>query len=150
MNVLEPESDLTPAVVREGFDAFNRGDLTSVLSWIAPDCQWEENQAGGFPGLDPVYVGAEGFRKWAEDTRAAWIHLESHPEDVAEVATPDGPSFVVATRLAARGRHNLEVDWLLFNVIWTRDGFGVRRRIYFDRDEAFAWAARPSTSLESP
>ena len=61
-----------------------------------------------------------------------------------------GPTFVVESRLAARGRHDIEVDWVLFNVLWTRDAEEiVRRRIYFDRDEAFAAAAQDSNSFNA-
>jgi ketosteroid isomerase-like protein len=127
--------------VLAGFEAFGRGDWQLVQDWLSPDCRWEENALGGFPGLDPVYIGRDGFAKWMRDTREAWDAIESVAEEVVEVQTPAGPSFVVQSRLAARGRQNIEVDWVLFNVFWTRNAELVRRRIYFDREEAYAAAA---------
>ncbi|GAC1435456.1 MAG: hypothetical protein NVSMB51_05020 [Solirubrobacteraceae bacterium] len=138
------------ARVRNGFDAFSRGDASFVEEWLAPDCRWEENNAGGFPGLDPVYVGPDGFRKWVNDMGSTWDLIESVAEDVIEVPGADGPSFVCQTRLFGRGRQGIEVGWLLFNVLWTHAGEAVTlRRVSFDLEEALAWAARPSSDFET-
>lgn len=136
------------ALVRAGVDAFTNGDPEFVISRLASNCVWEENQLGGFPGLDPVYVGPSGFQKWMDDTREAWLHMQAIATDVIEMETPEGPSFVVELRLAARGQHDVEVDWILFNVLWARDDLTlVRRRVYFDRDEALAAAAIPNSEI---
>jgi ketosteroid isomerase-like protein len=134
--------------VREAFDAFGRGDFESVIELFDAATKWEENQAGGFPGLDPLYVGPAGIRKWMHDTREAWQSIESLVEDLEEVQTIDGPSFVVTTQLRARGRQDIEVDMSLYNVFWTSGDHLLRRRIYFDRDEAIAAAAQPSRDLD--
>lgn len=135
--------------VRAGFDAWSKGDWRYVQSRLADDALWEENQTGGFPGLDRVYVGPEGFAKWLTDTREAWDAIESTATEIVEVATPSGPSFVAETHLTTRGRDTIAVDWKLFNVLWTRDAEVItRRRIYFDRDEALAAAAIPSEEID--
>jgi ketosteroid isomerase-like protein len=134
--------------VRQAFEAFGRGDFESVVELFDAATKWEENQAGGFPGLDPLYVGPAGFRKWMHDTRDAWQALKSLVEDLHEVRTIDGPSFVVTTRLRARGRQDIEVGMSLYNVFWASDDRLLRRRIYFDRAEAIAAAALPSRDLD--
>jgi ketosteroid isomerase-like protein len=136
--------------VRAGFEAFGRGDWTFVQDLLSPDCKWEENHVQGFPGLDPVYVGRDGLAKWMQDTRELWQTIESEAEDVVEVQNPDGPAFVVSTRLSARGRQEIEVKWVLFNVLWTRRAKAlVRRRIYFDRDEALGAATLSQSEIEA-
>src|SRR5215211_6122423 len=133
----EGRSQLAQRVL-DGFAAFSRGDWQSVLRFLSPDCKWEENHAGGFPGLSRVYVGHDGLRKWMSDTREAWEAIQSEAEDIVEVDTAEDPSFVVFTRLRGRGRQEIDVDMFLYNVFWTRAGKGVRRRVYFDREEALA------------
>jgi ketosteroid isomerase-like protein len=132
--------------VREGFEAFGRGDFEYILDFLGPDSLWEESQAS-FPGLDPVYVGREGFRKWMEDLREVWDAIESRPAEVHELPTDEGPSFVVKTELHARGRQEIEVGWTLYNVLWTTGTQIRRRRIYFDEDEAFAEARLTNSEI---
>jgi hypothetical protein len=120
------------------------------VEWLSPQCKWEENQVGGFPGLDRIYLGREGFHQWIDDTRDAWTLLESRIEEIVEVETAAGTTFVVHTRLSGRGRQDIEVDWLLFNVLWTdRAGALVRRRVYFDRAEALEQAALTASEIET-
>jgi ketosteroid isomerase-like protein len=147
-DVLDSGDPIHVERVRAGFEAFGRGDWQFVQDWLSPDCQWEENPSGGFPGLDPVYIGRDGFAKWMRDTREAWDAIESVAEEIVEVQTPAGPTFIVQSRLAARGRQNIEVDWVLFNVLWTRNAEAVvRRRVYFDREEAYAAAALSESEI---
>jgi ketosteroid isomerase-like protein len=133
----------------EGFVAFSRGDWKAILAFLSPDCKWEENQAMGFPGLDRVYYGHEGLRKWVQDTREVWEAIKSEPEDIIEVPTEADPSVVVVTRLSGQGRQEIHVGMLVYNVFWSRTGKAVRRRIYFDRDEAFAQAALSDQQIET-
>ncbi len=136
-------------LVLDGFDAFGRGDWESIMPVLSPDCKWEENQAGGFPGLDRLYRGHDGLRKWMRDTREAWEAIRSEAEDIIEVETAEDPSFVVFTRLRGRGRQDIRVDMLLYNVLWSHAGKAIRRRIYFDREEALAQAALTDREIEA-
>jgi hypothetical protein len=128
-------------LVQRGFDQFTSGD-ESFLTFIHPDCRWEENQLMGFPGLDDVYLGPDGVRRWMSDTRDVWAKLRCIVEEVSPL---DG-SVVVAARLSAVGEHDAHADMRLYNVFWERDGMTIRRQIYFDRDEAFKAAARRERS----
>ncbi len=143
-----PDDPIGRELVRAGFEAFGRGDWSFVQGLLSADCKWEENRAEGFPGLDRVYIGPEGFAKWMHDTHEAWNAIELRAEEVAELAGLAGPTFVVATRLSARGRPSAELDWVLFNVLWTRNAEAVvRRRVYIDREEAFAHAKQSEAEL---
>ena len=43
--------------------AFNEGDVDAMVAELDPNVEWEEQP---IPGVDPVYHGHEGFRRWAE------------------------------------------------------------------------------------
>jgi len=147
---MEAEGDSPLAqIVLDGFAAFSRGDWESMIPFLSPDCKWEENQAGGFPGLSRVYVGHDGLRKWMRDTRDVWEAIRSEAEEIIEVETAEDPSFVVFTRLTGRGRQEIRVDMVLYNVFWTRAGKGVRRRVYLDREAALAQAALTDREIEA-
>jgi ketosteroid isomerase-like protein len=60
-------------LVREGFDAWNRGDLQWILDHTSPD--WEWRPAGVFPGTDAVYRGKEGFAKFWNTFREPWENI---------------------------------------------------------------------------
>jgi ketosteroid isomerase-like protein len=48
--------------LQAAYDAWNRGDLQSVLDRLHPDVKWEENP-DVYPGLDRSYHGHDGFLK---------------------------------------------------------------------------------------
>jgi ketosteroid isomerase-like protein len=128
---------------RRGFEAFTGGDTDAMLRLLHPDVVWEENQAMGFAGLARRYHGHAGVLQWVADTKEVWESLESHVEG----ALVESEGFVIVTRLTARGRQSIEVDMLVYNVFWSRDGLACRRRFYFDRDEAVAAARVAETDL---
>jgi ketosteroid isomerase-like protein len=47
-------------IAKAAYDAWNKGDLESVLDRLHPDVEWEQN-AQVYQGLDPVYHGHERF-----------------------------------------------------------------------------------------
>ena len=50
-------------VVRRIARAFNKGDVDAIVAELDPNVEWEEQP---IPGIDPVYHGHEGVRRWAE------------------------------------------------------------------------------------
>jgi ketosteroid isomerase-like protein len=74
-------------VTRRAYAAYNRGDLDAVLATMHQDVVWEENHpVFGFVGLDPVYAGHEGVRRWWEATREMWKTVEAEIHEI----TPAG------------------------------------------------------------
>jgi ketosteroid isomerase-like protein len=77
-------------VVREAFQAFNRGDLDAALKRMHPDIEWETLDA--FPDAGK-YRGREEVRKfwetWRKTFRGFRLHLEK--------CVPVGDHYVLAT-----------------------------------------------------
>src|ERR1700737_3761108 len=48
-------------MVRESYEAWNRGDVVAILEDFHPDCEFFVS--GAVPGLDSVFRGREGIRK---------------------------------------------------------------------------------------
>jgi ketosteroid isomerase-like protein len=110
--------------------------MGELVALIDPQCDWEEDPAVGWPDMDPVYVGPDGFRKWVEDLRDLWEHIESTVTGVEDF----GDVAVVDTVVRARARQDLETDWHVYNVIWFKDGCAIRRRVFTDHADAVATA----------
>lgn len=127
-------------LVRGALDAFSRGDVDAILRHIHAECEWEENSARGFAGLDRSYREPAGVRRWIADTHRIWGSLVSTVEDVVV----GSHAAVVAIRLQARGRQEIDVDMMAYDVIWPRGRMIIRRRYYNDRAEAVAAADLPA------
>ncbi|GAC1469034.1 MAG: hypothetical protein PVSMB1_17650 [Gemmatimonadaceae bacterium] len=123
---------------------FTEGNPEQLVEIIHPDCRWEEDLALGWPGLDPLYSGPQGVRRWIEAVREAFVDIEAIAERVEEYDY----AVVIVTRLRARASQGVEVEWpRMYNVIWWRDDLGVRRRLYADYDEAVVAANTDERSI---
>jgi ketosteroid isomerase-like protein len=119
-------------VVRSAFDAWNRGDLDSVLAHLDADVEWEENP-DVYPGLDRVYRGHAGFLKRQRDAFDAWEWFRVEDQEFIDA----GDYVVAALRLKAKGRHSgIEVEMSVCDCFTFRDEKVVRHRVFTDRDEA--------------
>jgi ketosteroid isomerase-like protein len=59
--------------------AFNEGDVDAMVAELDPNVEWEEQP---IPGVDPVYHGHEGFRRWAEAIMGrGWPRCKSTSKD---------------------------------------------------------------------
>lgn len=117
-------------LARVSTDACNRGDVEAVLALCHPE--FEYHTSGDFLGLDRVYRGHDGFRKFERDFRGAWESLSvvvqelyDHRDQVAVLAT-----------FEARGRDGMTVRRRIANVTTYRDGFAVRTDAYADWEQA--------------
>jgi ketosteroid isomerase-like protein len=74
--------------IREGYEAWNRGDLDHTLAVLSPDVEWLTSAS--FPGVQPVYCGHDGFREFWKHLHEPWesihVEIESYERD-GEVAT---------------------------------------------------------------
>jgi ketosteroid isomerase-like protein len=52
------------------YDAWNRDDMDAMLATFRAD--FEFVTSGTFPGLDPVYAGDDGFRRFWHDFSETW------------------------------------------------------------------------------
>ena len=107
-------------LVRQTHAAWNQGDMDAMLAVLHPD--FEFVTSGAFPGLDPVYAGHDGFKRFWRDFRGAWqsLHLAIH-----ELRECDERVIALVT-FKARGRDGLEVTRQTGSVWAFRDGLTVR------------------------
>jgi ketosteroid isomerase-like protein len=122
-------------IVRRILDARNRRDMDTVMSYAAPDIEFDLSaSAGTFAG---VYRGHQSLlRLWA-----AWSEVFSHMHWEAEELIDAGEAVVVPVRFHARGRGSgVETVTRAVHVYWLRDGQVVRYRQLPDRATAFAAA----------
>jgi ketosteroid isomerase-like protein len=70
-------------LVRETFEAWNRGDLESVLESLSPE--WEWHPARLFPGTDAVYHGKEGFVRFWNTFREPWETIRVEIERIEDL-----------------------------------------------------------------
>jgi len=121
-------------VVRRIERAFNEGDIEAILAQLHPAVEWEEQF---IPGVDPVYRGREGVRRWAEAVfavRDEWDSLEAHVEKFHEVAD----AVIAATRVEGVSRSSkARVPMRVHDVYTFKAGKVVRRQLFQTEGEAF-------------
>ena len=119
-------------LMRRGYEAFNRGDIDDVVDALAgPDCEFIP--AGLLPGVEEVYRGPDGFRRFAS---LFWEGFDDPRVEVDDLV--DAGDQVLAT-VTNRGRGKVSgVDvarttW----AVWTiRDGKVIRGQAFESRAEA--------------
>jgi ketosteroid isomerase-like protein len=109
-------SEETLELARRGYAAWSTGDLETMLSTLDEDVEFRTS--GVFPGLEPVYRGHDGMRKFWEDFRSPWESLRIVMDHFRE----SGDQIVALYRFEAVGRDGLKVHREAANVITLRDG----------------------------
>ena len=124
------------ALARQGFEAFNRGDMEAVLEFLHPDVEVHSTAAVGEEG---TYHGHQGFLHWNRLWMDAW---EEFWVDLKEIEEVDGHNVLVHVRQIGRGRGSgLEVDQVVTYLFTIDDeGKATRVHIYTEREEALAAA----------
>jgi ketosteroid isomerase-like protein len=123
------------ALLRQGMEAFNQGDLERVSSFIADDVEVHASGEVGEPG---TYHGREQFVHWNNVWMEAW---ETFHVDVEEIEQVDEENFLVHVHQSGRGRGSgLEVSQRVTYLFTVRDLLTRRLHIYPDRESALAAA----------
>ena len=124
----------TVAMMRQWAETYNQGDLDGFLSYLDPRVAWEENHPlFGFVGLDAVYKGHEGVRRWWATTREPW---QTVAVTIHEVTPGDNAVVVHCTMHGTGAGSGADVDLPFFQVFDLRGGKVSRRRLYPEREEA--------------
>jgi ketosteroid isomerase-like protein len=128
------------ALVRSGYEAFNRDGWEAIVEFLTPDVVWDE--AGLFPDRDSFH-GHDGIRELARQNEELWEGLRVEVDDVIPVGED---KVVVLLRTIARGQGSgVEVDFT-FAHLWTiRDGKGCRVEPFSDREAALRAAGTPDS-----
>jgi ketosteroid isomerase-like protein len=113
-------------------DAYNRGDLDSILERTAPDFEFHTAQL--FTDTDAIYRGREGFRDFFETFQSAWQDISVSVERVEDC----GDDEVLALfTFQGKGRGSgAEVTVKYAHLAKLRDGLFVRIRGFADWEEA--------------
>jgi ketosteroid isomerase-like protein len=123
-------------VVRRGIKAWNRGDMDAMLASLHPDVEYV---TGVFPGLDPVYRGHDGFRKFWQDFVETW---ESISIDI-DALRAASERVLVRMTFNARGRDGVDVHRQVARLVTFRDGVVVRYENYAGWTTALEAAGLP-------
>lgn len=126
-------------VVKNGFDAFGRGDLAGLLSLMAEDVVWDV-PGDGLP-LAGRYRGHEGVASFFQKLGIEWEIVDFQPREFVA----DGDRVLVVgwerVRVKETGR-GADVDWVMAFTV--RDGKVAAYRQYTDTKalgDAYASAA---------
>ena len=119
-------------VVRNAFEAFNRGDFDAALELMHPEIEWHTPDA--FPDAG-TYRGREGVREFWQTWRETFRGFQLHLEDCSAA----GEDYVVATfRVSGEGAESgVGVESpAVFQLGELRDGLILWVGMYLTEDEA--------------
>jgi ketosteroid isomerase-like protein len=118
-------------VVRRIERAFNKGDIDALVAELHPAVEWEEQP---IPGIDPIYHGHEGVRRWAKAIMGQELGaLQAHVDGFTDV----GDAVIASTRISGAGQSSgVEVQMHVQLVVTFREGTVARRQVFQRREEA--------------
>jgi ketosteroid isomerase-like protein len=117
-------------IVRMAFEAFNRGDIDSVLELCDPEIVVRDPQRTG-----RTFRGPDGVRQFFEEWLENWEEYRSEPVELTEA----GGEILVHARQSGKGKlSGIEIDQDLFVVSRMREGRFVEYRLYTEREDALA------------
>ena len=117
--------------IRRAYEAYNRGDLESMVVDIAPEFEYETT--GAVPGTRAVYRGPEGWREFA-----GWMREEFYDARIEIHELTEAEDQVLAeVTLQGRGKQSgVETRWDLWHLWTVQDGKVVRGQALTRRQEA--------------
>jgi len=104
--------------------------MDAILAIFHPDV--EVVTSGVFPGLDPVYRGHDGYRKFWRDFSDTWESILISVHELRDC----GERVLGLIAFEARGRDGLTVHRQVANVWTFRNGLIVRGENYVDWTQA--------------
>jgi ketosteroid isomerase-like protein len=135
---LSPASRLRQALmlraIRNGFDAYNRGDLDVCVLLYHPAVKFERSEEHSATGLEVNFEGLEGYRDFAAEWTSGWGEHRFEPRELIDL----GDRFLVLTELIARGQGSgisLTQDHAMLST-FDDDGRVIRQQDFLDHAEA--------------
>jgi ketosteroid isomerase-like protein len=121
-------------VVRRMLQAFNDGDIEALVAECDPSVEWEEQS---IPGVDPLYRGHEGVRRWAATIRGMETELGSLEGRLERVKETDENTVIASLCFEGEGTSSgVRVPMHVHLVGTFRDGKVVRRQVFLTLAEA--------------
>ena len=117
-------------VVRQGYEAWNRGDLEWLLERTAPDYEFHTAQL--FPDTEAVYRGREGLKRFWNTFRAPWKTVRIEARRIEPI---DEHRVLALFVFRGRARDGMEVTQEYANLITVEDGLATRAVGYADWQE---------------
>jgi len=119
-------------IVRDGFAAFNRGDLEALVKLVAPDFELispDELPNGG------RFVGPDGYLTWVTTWMEAWDEFKV---EIVAIEAVDDRNVVVDVRQRGRGEGSgIEIDMPAVYLCEVGANRKVRRfQLHLSRDAA--------------
>jgi uncharacterized protein len=123
-------------LVRQGYEAFNRGDIEAVLALFDPAVELGVLEQSPIAG---EFHGHEGFRALLAENSDMFADYRNLPEEIVEAAED---AIVVVVRSEARGRvSGAEVSGQVVHLWRLRDGKVVRLQVFDSREAALRAAS---------
>jgi uncharacterized protein len=117
-------------LVKQGFEAWNKGDRSWVLDHMSPDAEWITPPTDPEPGH---YRGYAGIEKFWDQWHAAVGQLHFEPEEFIDA----GDNVVVVARRSGRGTQSgLEVSDRVIQVFTFDGDTCVKVQEFYDRGSA--------------
>lgn len=121
-------------IVREGYEAWNRGDHEALFAVLDPEVEWKLPDSGMNTG---TYRGHEGIRELLESYLEVFEHFRIELEESFEA----GDRVVVFVRGFARGKASgIDVETRLAHLWTMRAGKAVRMEVFPEREQALGTA----------
>ncbi len=117
-------------IMRQGYEAFNRGDIEAVMGLFDPEIEWQEPDVEGLPDRG-THHGAEAV---ANEVFGAVAEHWDEFRAVADEFLDAGDRVVVLGRFRGRGKASGGTLDAPFAHVWTLgdDGRAVHHRNYAD------------------
>ena len=118
-------------IVRQSLEAYARGDVEEMLSYVDPEGELHSAIIGGAEAN--VFQGHDGFRSWFAESMETFEELNTELTEYRDL----GNRIVAFGRIHARGRGSgLEIDSPTGWVFTVRSGKVVRAEGFLSRAEA--------------
>ena len=116
-------------IVRRGYEAFNRGDVDTVMGIMDPNIEWQEPDVEGLPDRGTHHgseaVASNVFASVVE----SWDGFQASPEEFLDA----GDRVVVLGRFQGTGKATGQTLEAPYAHVWTlREGKAVHFRNYMD------------------
>ena len=119
------------ACVRRLLAAFNEGDVEAIVAECDPDVEWEEQSIAG---VEPVFRGHDGIRRWAGLVMGGeWDTLQGRIDRMEEARDALVASLVIDGEGSSSGAR---VQMHVYLVLSFRAGKLARREVFQTRAEA--------------
>jgi len=127
------QRDQAIRLLRNAYDAFNRGDIADAVAELDPAIEWTE--PASFPG-GGTYHGRAGVSQYLTQSRAGWAEGRSEPEKF--IVTGNRVVVFVHARIRTKGNDEWH-EIRLADVYTFREGRPTSMRAFADRKGALDW-----------